>query len=124
MGGALAEETLFVKYLLLTSHKDQAIGLLELITLRQTKAIGEIVFNVLKGSFSNTDEIKKSLKLHVDVLRLLSYTKFPLAVRRNGILTNKEVVYKLLKKIKDDLLNLLSHYEGVGSSGQSKAEAS
>ena len=124
MSAALAEETLFVKYLLLTPHKSQAIGLLDLITLRQAKAISEIIYNVLMGSFSNTEDIKKSLKLHVDVLRTLSFSKFPLSVRRNGILASKEVVYKLLNKVKTELLGVISRYEGMGSGGQDEAETS
>ena len=124
MGAALAEETLIIAFILCTRHKHQALGLLDLITLRQTNAICEIVYNVLKNSFSNTAVIKRSLKSHVNILRLLSTKKISLNNRRKGILSNKLVVYKLLCMVKSELLGILADYEGVGSSRQVEADSS
>ena len=124
MGAALAEETLLIAFILYTRHKHQALGLLDLITLRQTNAICEIVYNVLKDSFSNTANIKRSLKSHVNILRLLSAKKISLNSRRKGILSNKAVVYKLLCMVKPELLAILANYERVGSSRQIEADTS
>lgn len=91
--------------LLLETNKDQAKVLLAHATPKQVEAISEIAFNLLHLSLSN--RIKRVVEKVKHLLKRLTKKAVSFKAKISLLKRNAHTVLKLLKLIKDSLLQLL-----------------
>ena len=115
MSGRLKKEGAFLRFIVTTENKSQFNCILELLTFRQARLISEICFNVLRGSFSNSDLLAKKLKkpLITFLQQLGSPQKGSLKQKDKILLIRekKDQLFNLFRHIRADLLKLLDHYQ-------------
>jgi hypothetical protein len=106
MSSRLQHQENFIR-LLLTSHKDITISLLQKVNRPQAQAIWEITLNILDSNIKLSPYYRKKLKQNRKFYIQLGSRKIRFQEKINLIRSHSNLVFNLLKAVRKDLLIIL-----------------
>ena len=106
MTSRLQQQENFIR-LLLSSHKDTVISLLQKVNRPQAQAIWEITLNILESNIKLSPYYKKKLKQNRKLYIRLGSRKIQFQEKISLIRSHSELVFNLLKAVRRDLLSIL-----------------